>query len=101
MAMFATHNTGKDDYLRDNNLSLKSKGLLAIMLNTEYWDRTRIELQKLTKESEYAITSVLKELEDHRYIVSHKTVTETASVKIVKYTYDVFDTKQMALHDDY
>lgn len=97
MAMFSIHNTGKGDYITDKNLSLRGKGLLAIMLNNDVWDGTRVELQKLVSESGYVVTNALKELEAQRYVITHKTVTETSSVKIVKYTYDVYDTKQIAL----
>ena len=97
MAIFSIHNTRKEDYLNDNKLSLRSKGLLAMMLNMESWDGTRMELQKLVSESEYVVTNILKELEEQNYIVTQKTVTETSSIKIVKYTYDVYDTKQITL----
>ena len=97
MAMFSVHNTGKDDYLKDNKLSLRSKGLLAMMLKIGSWDGTRMELQQFVSESGHIFTNVLKELEEQMYIVTTKTVSETSCAKIIKYTYDVYDTKQISL----
>ena len=57
-------------HLRDGNLSLKSKGLLSMMLSLpEDWNYTTRGLAKICKEGVDAIGSALKELETAGYIV--------------------------------
>jgi hypothetical protein len=56
-------------HLRDKNLSLRAKGLLSFMLSLpEGWDYSEMGLAACLKENRGAIRTVLKELEDCRYL---------------------------------
>ena len=58
-------------HLRDTGLSLKSKGLLSMMLSLpEDWNYTTRGLAKICKEGTDSIGSALKELERAGYIVA-------------------------------
>lgn len=60
-------------HLRDVNLSLKSKGLLSMMLSLpEDWNYTTRGLAKICKEGVDAIGGALRELEKAGYIVRHQ-----------------------------
>ena len=60
-------------HLRDGNLSLKSKGLLSMMLSLpEDWNYTTRGLAKICKEGVDAIGGALRELEKAGYIVRHQ-----------------------------
>ncbi len=55
--------------LRDENLSLKAKGLLAMCLSfPDDWNYSVNGLTKICKEGRDAIMTVLKELEEHGYL---------------------------------
>lgn len=56
-------------HLREKNMSLKAKGLLSWMLsNDDSWDYSISGIVKNCKESESAITTALKELEEFGYL---------------------------------
>ena len=60
-------------HLRDKALSLKSKGLLSMMLSLpEDWNYTTRGLAKICKEGVDAIGGALRELESTGYIVRHQ-----------------------------
>ena len=60
-------------HLRDKTLSLKSKGLLSMMLSLpEDWNYTTRGLAKICKEGVDAIGGALRELEAAGYIVRHQ-----------------------------
>ena len=60
-------------HLRDKALSLKSKGLLSMMLSLpEDWNYTTRGLAKICKEGVDAIGGALRELETAGYIVRHQ-----------------------------
>lgn len=60
-------------HLRNENLSLKAKGLLSMMLSLpEDWNYTTRGLAKICKEGVDAIGAALRELEAAGYIVRHK-----------------------------
>ena len=60
-------------HLRDENLTLKSKGLLSMMLSLpDDWNYTTRGLAKICKEGVDAIGSALKELESTGYIIRHQ-----------------------------
>ncbi len=62
-------------HLRDNNLSLKAKGLLSQMLSLpEDWDYTLAGLSHINRESKDAIRSAINELEKAGYIVRKQMV---------------------------
>lgn len=59
-------------HLRDQNLTLKAKGLLSMMLSLpDEWNYTTRGLAAICKEGVDAIGSALKELENNGYIVRH------------------------------
>lgn len=56
-------------HLRDRNLSLKSKGLLSLMLSLpEDWDYSINGLEKILKEGRDCIMTTLQELEEYKYL---------------------------------
>ena len=60
-------------HLRDKALSLKSKGLLSMMLSLpEDWNYTTRGLAKICKEGVDAIGGAMREPEAARYIVRHQ-----------------------------
>ena len=60
-------------HLRDKNLTLKSKGLLSMILSLpDEWNYTTRGLAAICKEGVDAIGSALKELETAGYIVRHQ-----------------------------
>ncbi len=60
-------------HLRNMDLSLKSKGLLSMMLSLpEDWNYTTRGLAKICKEGTDSISSALKELEQAGYIVRNR-----------------------------
>lgn len=82
-------------HLQDRELSLKAKGLLSQMLSLPpEWDYTVSGLVAINSEKKVAITSALKELQEHGYlIVTKKLPNETESGRI-EYIYDIFEQKQ-------
>lgn len=74
MANFVVHTnkhyvTMGNYHLKDRNLSLKAKGLLSVMLSLpEEWNYSISGLVAISKESETAIKSTLKELKEFGYI---------------------------------
>ena len=66
-------------HLRNAGLSLKSKGLLSMMLSLpEDWNYTTRGLAKICKEGTDSIGSALKELERAGYIVRNRLRDSTA-----------------------
>ena len=60
-------------HLRDRDLSYKAKGLLSFMLSLpEDWDYSLAGLCSISKESKDGIRSILKELQEHRYLEIEK-----------------------------
>ena len=56
-------------YLKDENLSLKAKGLLCIMISLPHgWDFSLSNLVALSNDGAYATSSALKELEKNGYL---------------------------------
>lgn len=56
-------------HLRDQELSLKAKGLLSLILSLpEDWDYTEKGLARICKEGVDALASAIKELERHGYV---------------------------------
>ena len=61
-------------HLQDNNLSLKAKGLLSVMLSLpDEWDYSSRGLSTICKETKDTINKILKELEENGYL-ERKTV---------------------------
>lgn len=91
-------------HLRDKNLSLKAKGLLSWMLaNTEDWDYSIAGIVSCCKESETAIKSTLKELQEYGYLRINKLMPESVtkedgSVEVIRarieYEYIIYEQPQ-------
>ena len=78
-------------HLRDTGLSLKSKGLLSMMLSLpEDWNYTTRGLAKICKEGTDSIGSALKELERAGYIVRNRL--RDRKGKIVDVEYVIYET---------
>lgn len=82
-------------HLREVDMSLKSKGLLSIMLSLpDDWDYSIEGLVSICKENHTAIRSALSELKDFGYLEVVKYMpNETESGKI-EYVYNVFEFPQ-------
>ena len=73
-------------HLRDKALSLKSKGLLSMMLSLpEDWNYTTRGLAKICKEGVDAIGSALRELETAGYIVRHQLRDKSGRISDTEY----------------
>ena len=78
-------------HLRDTGLSLKSKGLLSMMLSLpEDWNYTTRGLAKICKEGTDSIGSALKELERAGYIVRNRLRDSKGKICLL-YTSDAAD----------
>ena len=75
-------------HLRDKALSLKSKGLLSMMLSLpEDWNYTTRGLAKICKEGVDAIGGALRELEAAGYIVRHQMRDRQGRISDTEYVY--------------
>ena len=82
-----------NEHLRDKNLSLKAKGLLSLMLSLpDDWDYSILGLTTFTKDGKDAITSILKELEDNRYLIRTKLINDKG--QFAGYDYNIFEKPQ-------
>ena len=78
-------------HLRDKALSLKSKGLLSMMLSLpEDWNYTTRGIAKICKEGTDSIGTALKELERAGYIVRNRL--RDSKGKIVDVEYVIYET---------
>ena len=78
-------------HLRDTGLSLKSKGLLSMMLSLpEEWNYTTRGLAAICKEGADCIGSALRELEQAGYIVRNRI--RDSKGKIVDVEYIIYET---------
>lgn len=76
-------------HLKDNNLSLKAKGLLSVMLSLpDNWKYTVGGLVSICKENETSINSTLRELKDNQYLLVSKVRNDKGQYE---YTYDIFE----------
>ena len=96
MALFRIEKTRdytvmSNHHLRNAGLSLKSKGLLSMMLSLpEDWNYTTRGLAKICKEGTDSIGSALKELERAGYIVRNRL--RDSKGKIVDVEYVIYET---------
>lgn len=75
-------------FLRDKSLSLKAKGVLAmVMAMKEDWDFTINGFCKITKEGEAAIYTAIKELKDNGYCKESKIRDENKRIIGNEYTF--------------
>ena len=80
-------------HLRNQALSLKSKGLLSLMLSLpEDWNYTTRGLAAICKEGTDSIGSALKELEKAGYIVRNRLRDKKGKIRDVEYV--IYETPQ-------
>lgn len=80
------------DYLKDNSLGLKEKGLLTIFYSLPNdWDYTVKGLCKITNTGITAIRNILAELENNGYLIREQTKNEKGQFE---YNYRIFIKKQ-------
>ena len=85
--------------IRDKNLSLKAKGLIAFMyMLPDDWDYSLAGLVSILKESRDAIKATLKELKDNGYLTIEKNRNEKG---LYQYNYIVHETKKINPEMDY
>lgn len=93
--IYRTEKTGNytvidNDYLRNQNLSLKAKGLLTLMLSLpEDWRFSTVGLSLIMKESKNTIQAILKELEDNNYLERYKARDQRG--RFLYWGYNVFE----------
>lgn len=74
-------------HLRNTELSLKAKGLLSLMLSLpENWDYTTKGLAYICKDGVDSISSTIKELEEHGYILRKRIRNGKGQLTTVEYT---------------
>lgn len=84
-----------NEHLRRNDMSLKAKGLLSLMLSLpEEWIYSIDGLCSLCMESEMAIKSALKELKEHGYLTVKKVMPTTENGGRISYEYNIYELPQ-------
>ena len=84
-------------HLRDNNMSLKAKGLLSIMLSLpEDWDYTIRGLVYICKEGETAVKSTLNELKALGYLHIEKQLPNETESGRLEYIYNIYENPKQA-----
>ena len=74
-------------HLRDRLLSLKTKGLLSLMLSLpEDWDYTMKGLARICKDGIDSISGGIRELEAHGYLVRARVRNENGQLGSIEYT---------------
>ena len=74
-------------HLRNADLSLKAKGLLSLMLSLpENWDYTTKGLAAICKDGIDSISSCIRELEKHGYIIRERMRNEKGQLTTIEYT---------------
>ncbi len=74
-------------HLRDRLLSLKTKGLLSLMLSLpEDWDYTMKGLARICKDGIDSISGGIRELETHGYLVRARVRNENGQLGSIEYT---------------
>lgn len=87
-------------HLKDNNLSLKAKGLLSVILSLpEEWDYSVSGLVSIVKESTNAVENALKELKQAGYIKVTKLLPNETKSGRIEYIYDIFETPNEEDHE--
>jgi hypothetical protein len=79
-------------HLRDDNLTLKAKGLLSLVLSLpDNWDYTVNGLVSICKENRTAINSALEELKNNGYLVVIKKLPSQTDSGRFEYEYNFFE----------
>lgn len=87
--------------LRDPNLSLKAKGLLALMMSvSEDWVFHLKWLIKQSKDGRDATRAALKELEEHRYVIRRRVMSPPPKTQFVGWEWLVDDTPILDIDPD-
>ncbi len=74
-------------HLRNTELSLKAKGLLSLMLSLPgNWDYTTKGLAAICKDGIDSISSCIRELEKHGYIIRERMRNEKGQLTTIEYT---------------
>ena len=74
-------------HLRDKSLSLKAKGLLSLMLSLpEEWDYTTKGLARICKDGVDSICAVVRELEEHGYVIRQRVRNPNGQLGAIEYT---------------
>ena len=74
-------------HLSNTELSLKAKGLLSLMLSLpENWDYTTKGLAAICKDGIDSISSCIRELEKHGYIIRERMRNEKGQLTMIEYT---------------
>ena len=74
-------------HLRNTDLSLKTKGLLSLMLSLpEEWDYTTKGLARICKDGVDSICAGVRELEDHGYVVRERVRNANGQLGAIEYT---------------
>lgn len=74
-------------HLRNTELSLKAKGLLSLMLSLpKNWDYTTKRLAAICKDGIDSISSCIRELEKHGYIIRERMRNEKGELTTIEYT---------------
>lgn len=85
-------------HLQDENLSLKAKGLLTLMLSLpKNWDYSVKGLESICIESKNTINSILKELEVNGYLTRKMIFTNG---KISDWEYTIYENNQFPKNED-
>lgn len=101
MSVARTHHTTdytvmSNHHFRDKSLSLKSKGLLSIMLSLpETWDYSIAGLTTLSSDGETSVRTAIKELEENNYL---KRTPVREGGRIVDWEYDIYEKPFELLH---
>ena len=91
MAIFRVEKTSdftvmSNHHLKNNQLSLKAKGLLSFMLSCpDDWDYTVKGLESYCKDGRDGIIAAIKELEEQGYVVRQRTRNKLGQLKTVEY----------------
>ena len=73
--------------LRNHNLSLKAKGLHALMLSLpEDWDYTLVGLKHICRESIGSINGAIQELEKEGYVIRTRARNEKGQLTAIEYS---------------
>ncbi len=79
-----------NELFKDKELSLSAKGLLITMLSLpDKWNYSTLGLASIVKESKNTIHRLLKELEDHKYLI-RKSIRDDKG-KFIRFDYFIYE----------